>query len=593
MSTAKERSVTYGLFLLSALCFTGFYQLSEAYDGYRIIYGLGLIRISREELVFYLWYALFGSAALLSLAAALSRTGLPQAAESLVRGAFARPRLFLLGGTLVLASAVLCFRLLVLRGAPVADDESTYVFIARTLLQARVVNPLPEDHGFFRNQFIVLNQAGWFGKYPVGHPALLAVGEAVGLRFLVPAAVTALVFLLTYAVGKRLFGRLEALLGLCLLLVSPQFVFTGATELSQPSSCLCMMLGLLAMLRIAETGLYRWYLVAGAAWGYGMLVRPLPGALFLAAAMAVYLFQEPWSKWRTRPAPRAARILVASLPLALCGALFLWVNRQQTGEALQTGYHAAHGGLELFVIDAAKVWFSLAGAFLRQNFWLFGWPVSFIFVFLARGRVSLALFWSLIAAEYAYRFIVPKTVVSTTGPVYVAEIVPLLALATASGAIRAKRWLQEVGVERSNARVSALLIASTLVAALMFLPVQVRWIDTSSRAWLTPYRLLEKRGERRALVFTRLMVPPETGLSWAYHPPNPSPTLEDDIIFVRSVRGADGLRPMVEFWRKRFPDRTAWIYGFSEGEPALIQIEKSRTDRGDYYHLDSGKAAPR
>lgn len=591
MRARKELLATCGLFLLAALCVNGFYHLSEAYDGFRIPYGGGAARIAKNEQIFYLWYVLFGCGALIALSAGLLRTRLPDRIESLFRRGLAGPRLFLLCGALLLFGSVLAFRFLVLQGAPVADDESVYVFVARTLLQGRVVNPLPEDAGFFRNQFLVLNDAGWFGKYPVGHPLVLALGEAVGLRLLVPAAITVLVFLLTFAVGRRLFGEKEALLGCALLLVSPQFVFTGATELSQPTSCLCMMCGLLAMLEISENARYRWYLLAGAAWGYGVLVRPLPGVLFLLAAVAVYLIQEPWQRWRVEPASRAARILAAAVPLLACAGLFLWVNRQQTGSALHSGYVYEYPNPRI-VTEGVRIWFSLAGAFLRQNFWLFGWPVSFLFVFFARGRVSLALFWSLLGAEYAYRVLVPKTVVATTGPIYVAEIVPLLALATASGAVRVKRRLEAVGLEMAKRRMAALLVASILVAAAMFLPVQVASIGKSSRAWLTPYRLLAAHGAGRALVFASIMVPPNQGLSWAYYPPNPSPAFDDDVVFVR-MPGGDSLRPMVNFWQKRFPGRTAWVFDYREGKPWLAQIKASPADGATYYHLDVEPAAER
>ncbi len=581
----RKLLVAGGFFLLSALCFNGFYEIADSYGGFRLIYGGGAFRITRLEQVFYLWYLLFGIGALIGLTAALYRTGMPDRIERLVRRAFTAPRVFLGGGVLLLIASILAFRSLVLQGAPIADDESVYVFIARTLLQGRVINPLPEDAGFFRNQFVVFNQIGWFGKYPVGHPALLALGEAVGLRFLVPAAVTALVFLLTFAVGRRLFSEREALLGCALLLLSPQFVFTGATQLSQPTCCLCMMCGLLAMLKVRETGSYRWYLLAGAAWGSGLLVRPMPGLLFLLAAVAVYFVQEPWPEWRTAAASRAARILMAAAPLLVCAAIFLWINRLQTGTVQQTGYHRDFANPRL-VVDGARYWFSAGGAFLRQNFWLFGWPVSFLFVFLARGRASLALFWSLIAAEYAYRLIVPKTVLATTGPIYVAEIVPLLALGTASGIVRVKRRLQAAAVEGANRRMVSLLLSCFLVAVLMFLPVQIASIGNSSRAWLTPYRMLRERGAGKALVFASVMVPPDAGLSWAYYPPVPSPELGDQVVFVRQPGGEDSLRLMVNFWQKRFPDRTAWIFDYRESKPALMEIKGSPVEGAMYYHMD-------
>ena len=46
---------------------------------------------------------------------------------------------------------------------------------------------------------------------------------------------------------------------------------------------------------------------------------------------------------------------------------------------------------------------------------------------------------AMVIAEYAYRVVFPKTVVSATGPIYVTEIVPLLALASASGMAEIKR----------------------------------------------------------------------------------------------------------------------------------------------------------
>lgn len=623
MNVRRQLVVASGLFLLSALFLSGFYQLSDKYDGYRMVYGLGIEKVPAAELVFYLWYAFFGSAALVSLAAGLSWTRLPGAAVAGLRRAVARPRWFVLGGALVLLAAILAFRFLVLQGAQVADDETTYRFIAQTLLRGRVVNPLPEDHAFFHNRFGVFNEAGWFGKYPVGHPALLAVGEAVGLRFLVTPAVTVLAFWLTFVAGTRLFGRKAALLATCLLLVSPQFAWTGATELSQPSIMMCTMAGMLSMLKIAETGRYRWHLAAGAAWGYAVLVRPLPGVLFLAVAVAVYLLWEPWRQWRDRPIPRIARMLVSALPVALCGLLFLWINRQQTGSPIKAGYHLVHKDLGVFVFKEAVVWGSLAGAFLRQNFWLFGWPFSFLFVLFASGKTAeksvtepgegeeagveveaqavtgtakeqqttagadvpaMILFWGLITADYLYRIIVPKTVVATTGPIYVAEIVPLLALATASGVLRVKQWLENAGVARAGTRVSALLMAAVVVAAVMFVPVQIQSIYRSSRSWLTPYRLLEAKNQQKALVFARFMVHPHTGLSWAYFPPTPSPTLDDPIIFAKTRSGKDALTKMVVFWQKRFPDRTAWLFKNNDGNAVLTQIKK-RTERGKYYYF--------
>ena len=203
------------------------------------------------------------------------------------------------------ALTTLAIRAWVLQFAPTADDESTYVFIARTLLEGRLVNPSPGDEAFFRNQFVVLSDAAWYGKYPIGHPLVLAAGEALGLRALVGPALTAAALALTVAIGRRLWAPGQALLAGGLLLLSPQFLFTGATELSQTTSGVCLLLAVWALLRLDEGGGLRAAAVAGAALGFGVLARPLPGLLFLAVAGLWVLI-----RYQDEPVVRQARRVV-------------------------------------------------------------------------------------------------------------------------------------------------------------------------------------------------------------------------------------------------------------------------------------------
>ena len=138
--------------------------------------------IPELELVFYGFYALFGTLALTCAYGALSALGLDSRARAGLAPIAREPRRAVWPLALIAFGASLLFRRLVLQDQPIADDEMTYLFIARTLLRGHVVNPLPDQPDFFRNQFIVMNQDGWFGKYPIGHPLLLAVGEAVHVR---------------------------------------------------------------------------------------------------------------------------------------------------------------------------------------------------------------------------------------------------------------------------------------------------------------------------------------------------------------------------------------------------------------------------
>jgi hypothetical protein len=551
------------------LCALGFYAVGLAYDNFRIPYGTGVQEIHPAELAYYAWLLLFALPAVAWTARALDATPAPRLAVRAAR-ATARPA-WIAAGAAAVAFAALALRRLVLQDAPVADDESTYAFIARTLLAGRVANPSPGDEVFFENQFVVLDGERWFGKYPIGHPALLALGEAVGARSLVVPLVAAASFALTFGVGRLALPVREAWLGSALLLLSPQFLFTGATQLSQPTSGLCLLLALWALLRLDADGRARFAALAGAALGAGVLVRPMPGALFVAVSGTFVLL-----RFQSEPAARqVARLSALAAPLAACALALVAVHVAQTGDPARSGYHAWGGG--------PSGWFrgewigpSFAGALLRQNFWLFGWPLSFGFLpFASRHRRALLL-WAMVGAVYAYRIALPKTVVATTGPIYVAEAVPLLALLSASGMAGAARRLTALGVARARERVAAVALASVAAAALFFLPVQVRELSRAGATWQTANRLLDQAGAGRALVFANTMVDRSAWRTWAFFPPNPSPALDDERIFVRLPKGEDGSERAREFWRRRFPDRSAWLFRFEHGAPVLRDLESGR-----------------
>ena len=85
--------------------------------------------------------------------------------------------------------------------------------------------------------------------------------------------------------------------------------------------------------------------------------------------------------------------------------------------------------MPVFANAHSEIASSLFGALLRENFWLYGVPFSLLPVLLARPRRECWLLWGCLAAELASRVISPKTVVSTTGPIYMAEAIPFLTLA--------------------------------------------------------------------------------------------------------------------------------------------------------------------
>ena len=172
------------LFVLAfALCVKGFYDVGAAYADYRLPQ-LGVTAIPELELVFYAWYGLFGALGALAAACLFAELDLDLHAcvVALPRRLCSEPRRSVFALSLLSFAGSLAFRRLVLLGQPIADDEATYTFIARTLLAGRLTNAPPQDPDYFRNQFVVLNDHAWHGKYPIGHPLWLAIGEALHVR---------------------------------------------------------------------------------------------------------------------------------------------------------------------------------------------------------------------------------------------------------------------------------------------------------------------------------------------------------------------------------------------------------------------------
>jgi hypothetical protein len=472
----------------------------------------------------------------------------------------------------LLVVVAVAFRYLILLGEPICDDELTYRFIAQTLLEGRVVNDPPIDPAFLGNPFIIATEEGWYGKYPIGHPLFLAAGEAVNLRFLVVPLLSAGSLLLTYAIGRRIFSPRVALVGALLLLVSPHFVWSSATELSQPTEAFCVLLGLWCVVKIeSEPGL-RWAALGGFAFGMAILVRPMPGVLCTAVAGLVFIDVVR----RSPPELRKRRLLelgVALLLTAAISAVILLVNDAQSGDSVRSGYHVSHGELT-GAHEGDVVATSVGAALMRQSFWLFGIPLSILLVPWGSPRRDKLLFWGIIAAVYAYRVLVPKTVVSTTGPVYVLEIVPLLCLATAAGLARATRRFERLAVPSPTGTAAAVFAAAVSVAVIMFTPVQLRAIHNG--AWLRQsiHRQLDERisPDERVLVFTHTLLPKADVSTWAYMPPNPKPDLSDRILFLRMPKDPRSMiaPQALQLWKERYPDRRAFVWGFM-GQRMLLK----------------------
>ena len=507
------------------------------------------VGIPLQELAFDAYYLAYGLTFALALAVAVHQVGgarLDRAFRRAVRWR-ALPAL-LIGATGLGAAAV---RFFLLQRQVITDDEEVYLFAARTLLEGRVANPLPDAVDLYRNQFVVLNEHGWFGKYPIGHSVVLAGALAVRLLDWVMPALAVLTAWVTWRLGRLAVGPRRALGGLALLALSPHFVWTHGTLLSQPTSCAGAMVGFLALAawRRRPRAWLPW--AAGAGFAVAFFARPMPGAPALALGAIVLLFaarQRRRSPW----VPGLGLGVPALVAVGLTGL----VNYAQSGNPLTSGYHQVHGTLGVGGDVVGAVGLSVFGGLIRENFWLFGWPLSLLPLLAARPARRGLLLWTLPVAVLAYRVAVPKTVVSTTGPTYLMEAVPMLVLLAADGLARLRILVRRALGDRARGAVAACVVGATVAAWSMYLPVEAAAARAGSDARLTCQRLLERGGVTRAVVFADFLVRPDRSVSWAYFPPSPSPDLSDEVIYLRRSK-VDRMR---DYAQRKFPDRPAFVF---------------------------------
>lgn len=229
----------------------------------------------------------------------------------------------------------------VFESMPHIEDEMAYVWQAEAMAKGRLTLPSPPSRESFLVPFVVDYNGNRFGKYPLGWPALLAVGVALGIRSLVNPLLGGLGVWLTYRLGKKLLGETVGLLAAGLTIISPFFLMNSGSLLSHPFGLVLSAAFAMAWLDAFDPRLpeplasRRWLptLVAAICLGLLILSRPLTavGVALPFALHGLYLLAR--GDWATR-----RRLLgFSGLVLALASLHFVW-QWAVTGDPLLNPY---------------------------------------------------------------------------------------------------------------------------------------------------------------------------------------------------------------------------------------------------------------
>lgn len=227
---------------------------------------------------------------------------------------------------------------------PLISDEAIYVLQSEWFFRPNYSWQVPREVA----DFFVMRKLGYnveaqhfYGMYPPGWPAVLALFNAVGLRWWTPIVMGAATVGLTYLVGTRVHSRAAGYFAAGLLALQQWFVIDHAGYMSDGFVTFTTVAGAASLLA-AESGSstrrFAFGALAGISLGMGVAARPLSGV-----ALGVLLVA--WILIRRRMALRPLLVTGAGVVLGgvLPAALLLHYNAVTNGEPFRLAYQAIHG----------------------------------------------------------------------------------------------------------------------------------------------------------------------------------------------------------------------------------------------------------
>ncbi len=228
----------------------------------------------------------------------------------------------------------------VLEGLAHTPDEVAYMLQAKWLLANKLYQAAPPIQEYLAVPFTYFRDQKWFSIYPVGWPLVLALGQAIGLPWIVSPICGALYVLLLFLIGQELYGELVGLTAALLGALSPMAILMFSSYLSHGSAALMIALFLWLFLVGRRRESLPILGLSGASLGFAFGIRPLTAAA-VACPFAILLLSELLRS-------EEKRVTLRSLGVFILGGVFgslpvLISNRLITGSAFSFAYSYGAG----------------------------------------------------------------------------------------------------------------------------------------------------------------------------------------------------------------------------------------------------------
>lgn len=170
-------------------------------------------------------------------------------------------------------------------------DENGYLITARSLATTGDSGKTLSDPGeFVSGNYVLADDGKYYGKYPLGYPALCALAYKLGgpsAVFLVNPILAALAVLGTFLLGRAMISPFAGALAAILLATNPLHAYFGLSAMSHSGSICFAVWGMYFLWRWTQSGGVGNAVLAGALSAYASTIRYTDGLLILPIAAMV------------------------------------------------------------------------------------------------------------------------------------------------------------------------------------------------------------------------------------------------------------------------------------------------------------------
>jgi hypothetical protein len=223
---------------------------------------------------------------------------------------------------------------------PISIDELVQLVQAKTFASGRLWRPASPTPEFFSVLNMVDSNGRYYGQFPPGGPAMLALGVLFGAPWLVGPICGAVSVAAFWSYVRTVEPQREVAVGAVLLFaIAPFAVFMSGSHMNHVPTLMWLLVAMAAMARVMKSdrpapGLA---VLNGFALGCAATIRPVDAFAFALPAGLWYLGNALGNRARWRDA------LASAIGVAIPIVAMMWVNANTTGEPLLFGYQVLWG----------------------------------------------------------------------------------------------------------------------------------------------------------------------------------------------------------------------------------------------------------